>query len=62
MDRHSWELKNPGETAYMTYGEWHDMQDQRHRDFVEYVGNECAGVFDPWFEPAEHRDLEPQRE
>jgi len=52
MDRRDWERQNPGEIAYMSFGEWQQKEDEHFRGCFESICNECASVFDPWHEPA----------
>lgn len=52
MDKFQWERENPNltEIGYMNYNEWQQMQDHRHQDWLNYVGDQCASCLDPWYE------------
>lgn len=62
LDKRDWERQNHSELGYMSYGEWHDTQQQRDDDRFNYICNECASVFDPWHEPTGTYDRDFGRE
>ena len=50
IDKYEWERANPGEQAYMNYNEWQTIQNQRHDDWLNYLGDQCASCLDPWYQ------------